>query len=132
MFRVLCERHPNQTPELTTSHRLQHPDDRAAARALREGRIDEAFDRLAAAGHLHVMKDDLEMYRHVLGRWWDAHQDGLDHPMVDRRNTTRQQLNRLAHLLRRVHGELGDRDHHRERRSDLRRRRPRHRPRPQP
>jgi hypothetical protein len=28
--------------------------------------------------------------------------------MVDRRNTTRQQLNRLAHLLRRVHGELGD------------------------
>jgi ATP-dependent exoDNAse (exonuclease V) alpha subunit len=27
--------------------------------------------------------------------------------MVDRRNSTRQQLNRLAHLLRRVHGELG-------------------------
>jgi ATP-dependent exoDNAse (exonuclease V) alpha subunit len=48
------------------------------------------------------------MYRHVLGRWWDAHRDGLDHPMVDRRNTTRQQLNRLAHLMRRVHGELGD------------------------
>jgi conjugative relaxase-like TrwC/TraI family protein len=108
MFRVLCERHPATTPELTTSHRLQHPDDRAAAEALRDGRIDEAFDRLAAAGHLHVMNDDLAMYRHVLGRWWDAHQDGLDHPMVDRRNTTRQQLNRLAHLLRRVHGELGD------------------------
>jgi hypothetical protein len=108
MFRVMCERHPNQTPELTTTHRLQHPDDRAAAEAMREGRIDEAFDRLAAAGHLHVMRDDLEMYRHVLGRWWDAHRDGLDHPMVDRRNTTRQQLNRLAHLLRRVHGELGE------------------------
>ncbi len=28
--------------------------------------------------------------------------------MVDRRNSTRRQLNRLAHLLRRVHGELGD------------------------
>jgi ATP-dependent exoDNAse (exonuclease V) alpha subunit len=27
--------------------------------------------------------------------------------MVDRRNTTRRELNRLAHLLRRVHGELG-------------------------
>jgi len=108
MFRVLCERHPNQTPELTTTHRLQHPDDRAAAEALREGRIDEAFDRLAAAGHLHVMRDDLDMYREVLGRWWDAHQQDLDHPMVDRRNTTRQELNRLAHLLRRVHGELGD------------------------
>jgi ATP-dependent exoDNAse (exonuclease V) alpha subunit len=70
--------------------------------------VDEAFDMLAAAGHLHVVGDDLTVYRHVLGRWWDAHRDGLDHPMVDRRNTTRQQLNRLAHLLRRVHGELGD------------------------
>jgi ATP-dependent exoDNAse (exonuclease V) alpha subunit len=63
---------------------------------------------LATAGHLHVVGDDLTMYRHVLGRWWDAHREGLDHPMVDRRNTTRRQLNRLAHLLRQVNGELGD------------------------
>jgi ATP-dependent exoDNAse (exonuclease V) alpha subunit len=47
------------------------------------------------------------MYRHVLGRWWDAHRNGLEHPMVDRRNSTRRQLNRLAHLLRRANGELG-------------------------
>jgi len=107
MFRVLCERHPRHTPELTTTHRLQNPHDRAAAQALRDGRIDEAFDQLAAAGHLHVVSDDLTMYRHVLGRWWDAHRQGLDHPMVDRRNSTRRQLNRLAHLLRRVNGELG-------------------------
>lgn len=108
MFRVLCERNSRYTPELTTTHRLQNPHDRAAAQALREGRIDEAFDELAAAGHLHVVGDDLTMYRHVLGRWWDAHQHGLDHPMVDRRNSTRRELNRLAHLLRRVHGELGN------------------------
>lgn len=107
MFRVLCERHPALTPELSTTHRLQHPDDRAAAEALRQGHIDEAFDHLAAAGHLHVVGDDLTMYRHVLGRWWDAHRNGDDHPMVDRRNATRRQLNRLAHLLRRVNGELG-------------------------
>jgi len=107
MFRVLCERHPHHTPELTTTHRLQNPRDRAAAQALRDGLIDEAFDQLAAAGHLHVVGDDLTMYRHVLGRWWDAHREGLDHPMVDRRNSTRRQLNRLAHLLRRVNGELG-------------------------
>jgi conjugative relaxase-like TrwC/TraI family protein len=107
MFRVLCERHPRHTPELTTTHRLQDPHDRAAAKALREGQIDEAFDQLAAAGHLHVVGDDLTMYRNVLGRWWDAHREGLDHPMVDRRNSTRRQLNRLAHLLRRVNGELG-------------------------
>ena len=106
MFRVLCERHERDTPELTTTHRLQNPYDRAAAQALREGRIDEAFDQLAAAGHLHVVADDLAMYREVLGRWWDAHRDGLDHPMVDRRNSTRRQLNRLAHLLLRVNGEL--------------------------
>lgn len=108
MFRVLCERHPKHTPELMTTHRLQDPHDRAAAQALREGRIDEAFDALATAGHLHVVGDDLTMYRHVLARWWDAHRDGLDHPMVDRRNSTRRQLNRLAHLLRHVNGELGD------------------------
>ncbi len=107
MFRVLCERHTAITPELSTTHRLQHPDDRAAAEALRQGHIDEAFDHLAAAGHLHVVGDDLTMYRHVLGRWWDAHRNGDDHPMVDRRNATRRQLNRLAHLLRRVNGELG-------------------------
>jgi conjugative relaxase-like TrwC/TraI family protein len=107
MFRVLCERHPALTPELSTTHRLQHPADRAAAEALRQGHIDEAFDHLAAAGHLHVVGDDLTMYRHVLGRWWDAHRNGDEHPMVDRRNATRRQLNRLAHLLRRVNGELG-------------------------
>lgn len=106
MFRVLCERQPNDTPELTTTHRLQDPHDRAAAEALRQGRVDEAFDQLAAAGHLHVVGDDLTMYRQILGRWWDAHQNGLEHPMVDRRNSTRRQLNRLAHLLRHVNGEL--------------------------
>ena len=106
MFRVLCERHERDTPELVTTHRLQDPHDRAAAQALREGNIDKAFDELAAAGHLHVVADDLAMYREVLGRWWDAHRDGNDHPMVDRRNSTRRQLNRLAHLLRRVSGEL--------------------------
>ena len=106
MFRVLCEHHDRDTPELTTTHRLQDPRDRAAAEALRQGNIDEAFDQLAEAGHLHVVGDDLTMYREILGRWWDAHQAGDDHPMVDRRNATRRQLNRLAHLLRQVNGEL--------------------------
>ena len=64
------------------------------------------FDHLQAAGHLHVVGDDLAMYRQILSRWWDAHRSGLDHPMVDRRNSTRRQLNRLAHLLRQVNGEI--------------------------
>jgi conjugative relaxase-like TrwC/TraI family protein len=107
MFRVLCERHRRHTPELTATHRVQDPHDRAAAEALRAGHIDQALDHLAAAGHLHVVGDDLAMYRQVLARWWDSHRAGLDHPMVDRRNSTRRQLNRLAHLLRQVHGEIG-------------------------
>jgi ATP-dependent exoDNAse (exonuclease V) alpha subunit len=107
MFRVLCERHRTHTPELETTHRVLNPNDQAAAQALRDGRIDEALSHLEAAGHLHVVGDDLTMYRHVLGRWWDAHRDDLDHPMVDRRNTTRRQLNRLAHRLRQVNGEIG-------------------------
>ena len=107
MFRVICETYNRFTPELVTTHRLKDLNDRAAAEALREGRIDDALDQLQAAGHLHLVADDLAMYRDVLARWWDAHREGHDHPMVDRRNTTRRQLNRLAHLLRRVHGEIG-------------------------
>ena len=107
MFRVLCERHRRDTPELVTTHRIRDPNDRAAAEALRHGRIDDALDHLQRAGHLHIVDDDLAMYRNVLARWWDAHHDGHDHPMVDRRNSTRRQLNRLAHLLRKVHGEIG-------------------------
>jgi conjugative relaxase-like TrwC/TraI family protein len=107
MFRVLCERHPTQTPELTVTHRVQNAHDRAAAQALRDGHVDDALEHLEAAGHLHIVGDDLTMYRDVLGRWWDEHRAGRDHPMVDRRNSTRRQLNRLAHLLRRTHGEIG-------------------------
>ncbi len=107
MFRVLCERYPVATPELTTTHRLQDPNDRAAAEALRGGRIDDALAHLQDAGHLHVVDDELDMYRDVLARWWDAHRAGHDHPMVDRRNITRHQLNRLAHRLRQVNGEVG-------------------------
>jgi hypothetical protein len=64
--------------------------------------------RTCAGEPRQVVGDDLTMYRHVLGRWWgDAHRNGADHPMVDRRNSTRRQLNRLAHRLRQVNGEIG-------------------------
>lgn len=107
MFRVLCERHPDRTPELRTTHRTAHADDRAAAEALREGRVEEALDRLAAAGHLHIASDELDLTRSVLTRWWEAHQAGDHHPMVDRRNDTRRRLNHLAHLLLWANGEVG-------------------------
>jgi ATP-dependent exoDNAse (exonuclease V) alpha subunit len=107
MFRVLCERHQHDTPELKHTHRLQDAHDRAAADHLRAGNIDAALAELGAAGHLHIVDDDVHAYTQVLARWWQADQAGLHHPMVSRRNDDRRALNRLAHQLRRVAGEIG-------------------------
>jgi len=107
MFRVLCQEGDSRTPELRTSHRVLDPHDRAAADALREGRIADALAALDVAGHLHVVRDEVDLHLDLLDRWWKARQDGSDHPMVDRRNRTRHQLNRLAHRLLQVTGEVG-------------------------
>jgi conjugative relaxase-like TrwC/TraI family protein len=107
MFRVLCERHKADTPVLTATHRLEDAHDRAAADYLRAGKIAAALDELEAAGHLHIVEDDLHAYTDVLERWWSAHQAGHEHPMVNRRNDVRRALNRLAHQLRRAAGEIG-------------------------
>jgi ATP-dependent exoDNAse (exonuclease V) alpha subunit len=107
MFRVLCERHPDDTPELTHTHRLQDPHDQAAADHLRAGNIDAALAELGAAGHLHIVDDDVHAYTQVLARWSHAHQAGLHHPMVHRRHDDRRAINRLAHQLRRAAGEIG-------------------------
>ncbi|HEY8548236.1 MAG TPA: MobF family relaxase, partial [Acidimicrobiales bacterium] len=107
MYRVLCEQHPDNTPVLTDSHRLQHPEDRAAADHLRAGDVAAALDALDRAGHLHVVDDELHAYTDVLARWWTAHLLGHDHPMVNRRNSVRRALNRLAHTLLQANGEIG-------------------------
>ena len=46
----------------------------------------------------------------MLTNWWDAHQQGQHHPMVDRRHHTRHQLNRLARQLLHANNELGTTD----------------------
>ena len=107
MFRHLCESHSADTPELRVTHRMTDPADRAAAEALREGRIAEALDHLAGAGHLHIVDEDLSLYVDMLRRWWDARAEGHPHPMVDRRHRTRLQLNRLARRLLAADGQLG-------------------------
>ncbi len=107
MFGVLCRDDCAHTPELQTSHRVVNPHDRAAAEALREGRIADALAELEAAGHLHVVGDEVDLYLDLLERWWLARRDGDEHPMVDRRNRTRWQLNRLAHRLLQVTGDVG-------------------------
>jgi ATP-dependent exoDNAse (exonuclease V) alpha subunit len=106
MFRVLCQHHPTHTPQLTVTHRVQDPHDRAAADALRAGNIAAALDHLDTAGHLHIVDDELDFYRQALTRWWTAHQAGLEHPIVDRRNTVRRQLNRLTHRLLQATGHI--------------------------
>lgn len=107
MLRVICERHPADVPELTSTHRLLDPHDRAAADHLRAGDVAAALEELDAAGHLHVIDDDLGAYTEPLTRWWDAHRAGRTHPMVSRSNDVRRALNRLAHQLRRAAGEIG-------------------------
>jgi conjugative relaxase-like TrwC/TraI family protein len=108
LWRVITERNRQRTPELTESRRVRHAGDRAAAEALREGRADVALAELEAAGHLHIVDDDRDLYAQLLGRWWEARQAGAPHPMADRRNDQRLVLNRLARTMRRHHGELGD------------------------
>jgi ATP-dependent exoDNAse (exonuclease V) alpha subunit len=107
MFRVLCQHQPTHTPQLTITHRVHDPHDRAAADALRAGDIGTALDHLDAAGHLHIVDDEIDFYRQALTRWWSAHQAGLEHPIVDRRNTVRRQLNRLTHGLLQATGYIG-------------------------
>lgn len=108
MFRHLCQMNADDTPELSTTHRVQHEADRAAARLLLDGKPEEALAALEDAGHLHVTDDDTDLYVGMLRSWWSAHQNGEHHPMVDRRHQTRRVLNRLARQLRRASGELGD------------------------
>ena len=107
MFRHLCRVHPGDTPELSTTHRVQHEADRAAARLLLDGKPEEALAALEHAGHLHIADDDTDLYIGMLRSWWSAHRNGELHPMVDRRHQTRRVLNRLARQLRRANGELG-------------------------
>ena len=106
MFRVLCERYPALTPELVENKRIQHPGDLAAVEALREGEIEQALAELEAAGHLHLAADDLQLYARLLGRWWESRQSGAPHPLVERSNHRRRQLNRLARRLLQTHGDV--------------------------
>lgn len=106
MFRVLCERHPGLTPELRENRRQRHAGDRQAVDALRDGRIEEALAALQGAGHLHLAADDVQLYARLLARWWDSRQAGAPHPLVERSNRRRRQLNRLARKLLQVHGEI--------------------------
>ena len=107
MFSVLCRQDQTSTPELSSSHRVHDPHDRAAAEALRDGRIGDALAELDAAGHLHVVVDELQLHIDLLERWWESRSSGHEHPMVDRRNHTRFELNRLAHRLLQTTGEVG-------------------------
>jgi conjugative relaxase-like TrwC/TraI family protein len=106
MFRVLCEQHPALTPQLTENRRLQHTGDLAAVEALRGGHIEHALAELEAAGHLHLAADDLQLYARLLARWWDARQNGAAHPLVERSNHRRRQLNRLARRVLQANGEI--------------------------
>ncbi len=108
MWHALIARHADHTPGLTTNRRVQHHDDRTAAEALRHGQVAVALAALEAAGHLHVVPSERDLYIALVTRWSTSRHNGHAHPMVDRRNDQRLVLNRLARALRRQAGELGD------------------------
>jgi ATP-dependent exoDNAse (exonuclease V) alpha subunit len=108
MWHYLIALHADRTPELTADRRVRHTADRAAAEALRHGQVADALAALEAAGHLHIVDSERDLFIALLTRWWTARQTGHAHPMVDRRNDQRLVLNRLARVLRRQAGELGD------------------------
>lgn len=107
MFRHLCDRSPEDVPELTVTQRLTDPAERTAVDLLLGGQVTEALDLLEVSGRLHIAEDDVSLYVGMLQRWWQSHLSGDHHPMVDRRHHTRLQLNRLARQLLRTNGELG-------------------------
>jgi conjugative relaxase-like TrwC/TraI family protein len=108
MWHYLIALHADRTPELTVDRRVQHTADRAAGEALRDGQVADALAALEAAGHLHILDSERDLYIALLTRWWTTRQIRHPHPMVDRRNDQRLVLNRLARALRRQAGELGD------------------------
>ena len=66
--RALCERHERDTPELVTAHPVPRPPPCGGLGALR-GVGSTKRSTSSLAGHLHIVADDLAMYREVLGRW---------------------------------------------------------------
>jgi conjugative relaxase-like TrwC/TraI family protein len=107
MFRVLCESHPERTPELAEMHRILDPNDAAAATALRLGQIETALAHLDSAGHLHEYGSEGETLLSMLERWWVARGSEEPNPMVERLNHNRRLLNRLARRLLQASGEIG-------------------------
>jgi conjugative relaxase-like TrwC/TraI family protein len=108
LWRVITDRFADHVPELSVGRRVRHHADRQAAEALRDGRPADALDALDAAGHLHLLPNERELYAALLAHWWNSREAGRPHPMVDRRNDQRLVLNRLARQVRRQMGELGD------------------------
>lgn len=92
--------------ELVESRRLADPVERAAAEAVRHGRIGEALDQLRTTGKVTEADDPRSAHLVMLQRWLTARRAGHPHPMVDRRNATRRVLNQLAQRLLQAEGHV--------------------------
>ncbi len=105
-YGALTRTWPHDTPTLVGNRRIQNPDERHTAALVRDRRIAEAFDHMAATGTLIETGSDREAVFVTLARWWDARTSGHPHPMVDRVNHQRRTLNSLAHQLRILNGDV--------------------------
>ncbi len=110
-FTSLTRLDTTRTPQLTGNRRLRHGSERHAANLVRNGRIDDALTVMTANGQLDIANTERSAYLAVLHRWWQARETGDPHPMVDRLNHTRANLNHLAQTLRLHAGELDPTQH---------------------
>jgi conjugative relaxase-like TrwC/TraI family protein len=94
------------TPELTANRRLGDQVDLEVARAVRQGRIRDAFRTMEREERIEVAPDVRRLYSAMVLRWFVQRNRGHHHPMVDRRHRTRRILNELAHRVLQATGEV--------------------------
>lgn len=106
MFAALCRRTPRAVPVLSENRRQTSEVDRQVVDAVRGGRVGEALAALRAAGQLTEVRNADELYGAMVLRWLSARAAGEPHPMIDRRNHTRQILNAVAHRVLQSEGQV--------------------------
>ncbi len=106
MWEAMLERHAVWTPELRQQRRLENREQAQAAEEIRSGEVARAFKTLAANGQLVVAEAGQEVLVLAVQRWLERRARGAGAPMVDRRNDTRQTLNKIAQGARVALGEI--------------------------
>lgn len=100
MWEHMVDCYQSRTPELRLQRRLQDPQEVRTAQLLRLGQIEDAFSALLAAGKIKQAEDPVQGEVIALAGWLERLQRGVQAPMIDRRNVSRERLNLIAQMIR--------------------------------